>query len=265
MSGAHFDDDDASASTERVLVPMMWGLVPRWHHGAEAHKHGLTTNNCRLEGIGSSKLYAPLLQSGQRCVIVCEGFYEWRTTKADAKPSERDAYYFYMPQRWSPVAKSVNTLDTDETKPDTDSKDATGSIDRRGQKHHNLLYIGGLFDLWTNAKGDTVYSYSVITFESAENFAWLHHRSPAVLETDQQIADWLDFRRIDARQALALLRPAEQLECHRVSNLVNNSRNKSEQCNKPIELVAAAKPTKPNVLQMWLGGGTKRKREQDEG
>ena len=58
------------------LEPMMWGLVPPWHPGPGPTSHGLSTNNCRVEGVRTSKLYSPCL-SLRRCVVVCEGFYEW--------------------------------------------------------------------------------------------------------------------------------------------------------------------------------------------
>ena len=58
--------------------------------------HGLSTNNCRLENIKGSKLYSPPLSHGKRCVVLCEGFYEWQTTKKDA--SVKQPYFIYAPQ-----------------------------------------------------------------------------------------------------------------------------------------------------------------------
>lgn len=58
--------------------------------------HNLSTNNCRIENIKSSKLYSPILNNGGRCVIVAEGFYEWQTTNKMSKVKQ--PYYFYAPQ-----------------------------------------------------------------------------------------------------------------------------------------------------------------------
>lgn len=172
VSAAHFaaDSSVAAASSDdgRLLVPMMWGLIPSWHTGNYL-KHGLTTNNCRLENLAQSKLYQPSFRAGQRCVILCEGFYEWQTTNAAQKASERPAYYIYMPQTGG-VKRQAG-----------EGEDAT-------RKHTELLKMAGLFDVWTDENGDSIYSYTVITFESTDNFKWLHHRSPAVLETEQQVA-----------------------------------------------------------------------------
>lgn len=115
----------------------------------------------------TSKMYKRSYEKGQRCVILCEGFYEWQTTK-ELKASERPAYYFYMPQNESVQITDAKTFN--------------------GGKDVNLLKMAGLFDIWTDQNGDDMYSYTVITFESDDKFSWLHHRSPAVLETDEQLA-----------------------------------------------------------------------------
>lgn len=257
VSAKHFQDtvaqaDDAQQQTadsnDRVLVPMMWGMVPFWHHGADHRNHGLTTNNCRMEGMLQSKLYANALRKGQRCVVVCEGFYEWQTTDPKAvKASQRAAYYAYMPQ-------------CDGIKIEQPESWSGRVADLK------LLKMAGLFDCWTNENGDQLYSYSIITFESDDKFNWLHHRSPAILETEQQIDDWLDFQRVtDTKQLMALLKPATLLTWHPVSSLVNNSRNKSVDCNKRLNDVKTSvgdnKP-KSKMMQSWLIIG---KRKADNG
>jgi len=68
-----------------ILQPMLWGLVPSWHAGQDPKSHGLTTNNCRMENVMTSKLYKPCLAKG-RCVVVCEGFYEWERSGERKQP-----------------------------------------------------------------------------------------------------------------------------------------------------------------------------------
>ncbi|XP_035894368.1 abasic site processing protein HMCES [Anopheles stephensi] len=238
VSAVHFDD--SADSGDRLLVPMMWGMVPRWHKG-DFRKHGLTTNNCRLEGLAFSKLYGPPLAAGQRCVIVCEGFYEWQTVKP-MKPSDRPAFFVHMPQD-----ENIKMEDK-----------STWQSGNGGQLQ--LLRIAGLFDVWNDENGDKLYSYTVITFETEGPFSSIHHRSPAILETDAQVSDWLDFKRVPANRALNLLQPCQSLKWYRVSNIVNNSRNKSDQCNKPLaegKLVDGGSTKGPVVpkskmMQSWL-------------
>ncbi|KAM7363137.1 abasic site processing protein HMCES [Cochliomyia hominivorax] len=231
VSTDHFYDekDTKDLKNSRIVVPMMWGMIPFWHKG-DWRKHGLTTNNCRLEHMLESKLYRGPFRRGQRCVILCEGFYEWQTTKS-AKPSERAVHLLYMPQKDNVKIYDRSTWQPEDVK---------------------LLKMAGLFDIWEDEHGDKIYSYSVITFESSKIMSWLHHRMPAILETEEQVNDWLDFKRVSDEQALATLRPATQLQWHRVANIVNNSRNKTDECNKPIEMIRKEKPTMNKVMSAWL-------------
>lgn len=249
VSADHFIDkndksDQQQAHGGRIIVPMMWGMIPFWHKG-DYKKHGLTTNNCRLEHMLESKLYAGPFKRGQRCVVLCEGFYEWQTTKT-AKPSERAAHLVYMPQ----MNDDIKIYDN-----------KTWSAD-----NVNLLKMAGLFDVWTDENGDKIYSYSIITFESTKLLSWMHHRMPAILETEEQIDHWLDFKHVTDKQALAALTPAKNLCWHRVSNVVNNSRNKSTDCNKPIEMIETKrkaetpKATKNKTLLSWLN--VRKRREE---
>lgn len=193
-----------------------------------------------------SNLYKKAFDQGQRCVILAEGFYEWQTTDPKAtKASERAAYYMYMPQ-----PKGIQ-IESKETWADVAS-------------HLNLLKIAGLFDIWTNDHGDQIYSYSIITFESDDKFSWLHHRSPAILESDEQVADWLAYERVtDSSHLVSLLRPAAELQWHRVSNIVNNTRNQTEQCNKRFDQRSATTP-KSKMMQSWLIIKKRKPDDEDE-
>ena len=56
-----------------VVQPMLWGFVPFWFKGEDPKNTGLTTNNARLEGLDSTKLYKPALERNQRCVVMVDG------------------------------------------------------------------------------------------------------------------------------------------------------------------------------------------------
>lgn len=240
----HFPDTEASSDEEKesingfdqVLVPMMWGMIPFWHSSSmDYRKHGLTTNNCRLETMLESKLYKHAFNKGQRCVVLCEGFYEWQTTDPNAtKPSQRAAYYIHMPQPDGIQIEQQQTW-------------------RKSVENLKLLKMAGLFDIWTNDQGEQIYSYTIITFESDETLNWLHHRSPAILDSDEAVADWIDFKQVnDTKYLLSLLKPAKCLQWHRVSNIVNNARNKSDQCNKKLEETEKPQSSKSQLMDSWL-------------
>lgn len=146
--------------------------------------------------------------------MVIEGFYEWQTTNAKAKSSERSVYFVHMPQ-------------DDKIK----IEDKSSWISRDSIK---LMYIAGLFDVWNNEDGDSIYSFTIITYESDKFFNWLHHRTPAILETEEQIRNWLDFEHISSNEALKLIQQPKITIWYQVSNYVNSTKNKSDQCNKPL-------------------------------
>lgn len=52
------------------------------------------THNARIENLNESKLYSASLSEGKRCVVVMEGFYEYK--KTGSQPAE--VYYLHSPQ-----------------------------------------------------------------------------------------------------------------------------------------------------------------------
>uniref|UniRef100_A0A1B6ICE6 Abasic site processing protein HMCES n=2 Tax=Homalodisca liturata TaxID=320908 RepID=A0A1B6ICE6_9HEMI len=225
--------------SQRVIKPMMWGMIPTWHKG-DYKSHGLTTNNCRIESLMESRLYGKPLRNGQRCVIGCQGFYEWQTTKGKGQPKQ--PYFIKASQKCE--AGPVEELDSWEKA----MWDETA-----GWSGPQLLMMAGLFDVWTSPEGEQMFSFTIITMESNSSFSWLHHRIPAVLDSDEMVAKWLDHKQVSAVAAVRLLHPVTSLTWHPVSMLVNNSRNKDNNCNKPIDL---QKPKPVNkIMDSWLKRG----------
>jgi putative SOS response-associated peptidase YedK len=61
-------------SAGRELMLARWGLVPHW---AKDAKGGAKMINARAESLAEKPAYRPLLAKG-RCLILADGFYEWR-------------------------------------------------------------------------------------------------------------------------------------------------------------------------------------------
>lgn len=63
----------------------------------------------------------------------------------------------------------------------------TNSFDEeKGWRGIRLLHMAGLYHVWQNEE-TIIYSYSVITMESNKTLDWLHHRMPAILDSEEQI------------------------------------------------------------------------------
>ena len=199
---------------ELLLQPMMWGLVPPTHPGPRPASHGLSTNNCRLETVRTSGLYSPCLES-RRCVVVCQGFYEWLREGGEKQP-----YLVFRPGPSQP-----------------------------------LLYLAGLYSVWRGPGGEPVLSYTIITRQSNSVLAWLHHRMPAFLQP-HQVWEWLDTD-LSPSQALELLHLPlqEELEWHKVSRTVGNSRNQDLSLMEKLEEKPGGGVS--GFMKSWLTAGTK--------
>ena len=66
-----------SSASGRTLERMRWGLIPSW---ARDSKIARTTFNARAEGIDSKPAFRNAWQAGRRCLVVADGYYEWRDT-----------------------------------------------------------------------------------------------------------------------------------------------------------------------------------------
>lgn len=93
--------------------------------------------------------------------------------------------------------------------------------------------------VWHDENGDSIYSFTILTYESDEYFSWLHHRTPAILETEDQVRDWLDYERVPQEDALKVIKKPKNLVWYEVSHAVNNTRNQSDLCNKRLDEVKA--------------------------
>ena len=72
-----------STSSHRVFVDASWGLVPESYTGM-ANQVKTAPINARSESLLDIAAFRRPLQNGRRCVLVCDGFYEWHdTTQAD--------------------------------------------------------------------------------------------------------------------------------------------------------------------------------------
>jgi len=221
---------------------MMWGMIPPWHKG-EANKHGMSSNNCRLEGIKETKLYKRSLNNRRVCVVLAQGFYEWKSVGADKK-SVKQPYFIYMPQDQEEFKLKIsddsiwNNSEWNETE---------------GWKGPNILMMAGLYDVWTSPEDEPVYSYTVITMESNETLSWLHDRMPAILETPEEVEAWLNVTtETNITDLIGLLKPATKLEWYKVSTKVNNARCHDMDCSQPEEIKENKSKT---LMSNWLKKG----------
>lgn len=64
------------------LEPVVWGLLARW---SKEPGDGPRPINARKETVATSKLFGPLFRR-KRCLVPCDGFYEWKQTASGKQP-----------------------------------------------------------------------------------------------------------------------------------------------------------------------------------
>ena len=134
-------------------------------------------------------------------------------------------------------------------KPDTTTESAESPSEIR------LVTMAGLYDIWKPPESmGPLYTYTIITVNSSSSINWLHERMPAILETDEEIRQWLDSGAVPKKEALNLIKPVDSLHWYPVSSIVNNVKNKSRDCMQEIDLTAVnnKKSASSNLMSFWL-------------
>ncbi|KAM6470393.1 abasic site processing protein HMCES isoform 1-T2 [Liasis olivaceus] len=244
LSRQHFEKD--ASSSERILVAMRWGLVPVWFKEADPSKMQYSTFNCRSDTMMEKFCYKGPFLKGKRCVVLADGYYEWRQHNGQKQP-----YFIYFAQTEQEMF----------TKPDTEDEVEDSKV-------RKLLTMAGIFDCWESQKGrEALYSYSIITVNASESIRSIHHRMPAILDGDEAVRRWLDFAEVPTEEALQLIQSTENIVFHPVSTIVNSSRNNSLECILPIEL-EFKKNTKVSasstLMLNWLKNKGPKKDDKDE-
>ncbi|MDO9546919.1 MAG: SOS response-associated peptidase [Pelolinea sp.] len=130
----------------------------------------------------------------RRCLILADGFYEWQ--KPAAKGSHKVPYYFQL-TNGAPFA------------------------------------FAGIWEAWQEPEGDEVRSCSIITCPPNELVAQAHDRMPVILDKTT-CWNWLSEQPANDLQAMLAPYPAEKMHAHPVGLTVNNPRNDSAECVRPL-------------------------------
>uniref|UniRef100_A0A915JV78 Abasic site processing protein HMCES n=1 Tax=Romanomermis culicivorax TaxID=13658 RepID=A0A915JV78_ROMCU len=201
ISAQHHEDEEfvkLHNSDQIVLQPMKWGLVSSWLNTSNERRYGYRMINARAETLTQKPTFKRLLKRGRRCAVVVDGDVE--------KEDQDRSIAAYYRKSWS-------------------------FGEHNGRK---LMFLAGLFDINYNLNDEPLFSYVVITVNSARDIRFIHNRMPAVLLDEDEVWDWITSENVDSHQAMELLQPVEDLAYHRVSNVVNNTRFKGAKCVRPL-------------------------------
>jgi len=95
--------------------------------------------------------------------------------------------------------------------------------------------LAGLWDMWRKTDGGKVESFTIITTEPNDLIESIHNRMPVILRPEDE-EDWLDSSRTSFAKAKSVLKPypAELMETHDVSTIVNSAKYDGPECIRPI-------------------------------
>ena len=75
---------------QRIVKPMRWGLIPKWAQDPDNLPMFI---NARSETLKEKRSFSNLV-GANRCIVITDGYYEWRKTASGKQP-----YYITKPDR----------------------------------------------------------------------------------------------------------------------------------------------------------------------
>lgn len=81
-------------SSERIIAPMRWGLVPSWFKESDPSKLPFNITNCRSDTMMEKRSFKVPLGKGRRCVVLADGF----TSGSDVRLLVKDSHSSTSPK-----------------------------------------------------------------------------------------------------------------------------------------------------------------------
>ncbi len=172
---------------------MRWGLVPFW---AKEASIGYKMINARAETLPQKASFRKPFRE-RRCLILADGFYEWR--KAEGK-GKKIPIRFVLPSR-KPFA------------------------------------FAGLWDIWKKPDGSLLHTFTIITTQANELLRPVHDRMPVILQPeDEDLWLDPNLKDVTRLTPLLTPYPANALEAYDVSTIVNSPKNDVPECVQPAKI-----------------------------
>ena len=105
-----------------------------------------------------------------------------------------------------------------------------------------IVAFGGLVETWSDPNGSEIDTGCILTTESNETFAEIHHRMPVTIQP-RDFERWLDVKTQEPRDVMDLMQPIhdQYFEAIPVSNAVNKVSNTGRDIQNRVEPALPAK------------------------
>lgn len=200
-------DSSGSMKNHQQVVDMTWGLYPTYLHSQPYEPYRLFNKRIEsLETRDAAAYYQALLQRGKRCVVVVDGFYEWKTIAGVKQP-----HYVYL-------------------------------AEENSHSPREIMFFAGIYE----DVSKTTFSIITTSTASSTDFLDLHDRQPLLLPHDMinawldpttTTADAV----LELLREIKCLQPVlgAALRYHPVSTRVTSPKYQGADCSKEVKLTAA--------------------------
>ncbi|OGM46957.1 DUF159 domain protein [Aspergillus bombycis] len=213
-------DEQTLPKLKYKIQSMKWGLVPFWTKRKPDYGSMMRTINCRDDSLVEDRGMWTSMKRKKRCVVVCQGFYEWLKKGPGGKEK---------------VPHFVK------------------------RKDGELMLFAGLWDCVSyEGEDEKLYTYTIITTSSNPYLKFLHDRMPVILEPNSEAMKiWLDPNRTTwSKELQSVLKPYEgELECYPVPKEVGKVGNNSPDFIVPV----SSKENKSNIASFFANAKKKTK------
>jgi putative SOS response-associated peptidase YedK len=172
------------------LVKFRWGLVPFW---AKDPSIGYKMINARAETLSQKRSFARPFKK-HRCLVVADGFYEWRKL---AEGKRKIPMYVQM-------------------------------------REERPFGFAGLYENWKAKDGTILQTCTIITTRPNELMMPIHNRMPAIIAPDKRkLWLDTEVQHPDLLMPLLTPYDSKELEAYEVSKKVNSPTYNEPDCIKP--------------------------------
>ncbi|QMW24986.1 DUF159 domain protein [Aspergillus flavus] len=216
--GGKDEQTQSSSQLHYKIQSMKWGLVPSWTKRKPDYGSLMRTINCRDDSLVEDRGMWTSMKRKKRCVIVCQGFYEWLKKGPGGKEK---------------VPHFVK------------------------RKDGELMLFAGLWDCVSyEGEDEKLYTYTIITTSSNSYLKFLHDRMPVILDPNSEAMKiWLDPTRTTwSKELQSVLKPYKgELECYPVPKEVGKVGNNSPDFIVPV----SSKENKSNIANFFANAKKK--------
>lgn len=101
-------------------------------------------------------------------------------------------------------------------------------------KDGGLFAMAGLWDQWKDNQGNVIQTFTILTTNANALMQDIHERMPVILSSKDE-NKWLNSNNTDELQSLLKPYQSEEMDCYRVSSLVNSVANDNPQIVQPYK------------------------------